>query len=291
MKKVAKLVSLVLVLFFGIILFLGGGFGTKDYFTIINNGKPIIFAHRGVADINVENSAEAFLRSKAMGFNAIETDISCTKDGKLVIFHDDNCERLLGIDSDINELNWADINDKYLLYNSKTTANKVLSLEQFLQQSNPKWILYLDIKETKISIADSLLSILNKYKKHENIIIADANIFFLAYLKYQNSNIKTGLEGFNKGKEWIYYIIPKNFKPDYYSSFLAEVDERHMLFLKDNSLINRKIVYGVDHTNLSKVYDLGIQNIIFDYSATIGKLEKVELNLEENKITNCNVKE
>lgn len=281
MKKIAKYIIIGFSTLIAINILLGG-FEDRSDIALMNDGKPIIFAHRGFVNNNVENSREAFLKSDSLGFSAIETDIYCTKDGKLILFHDESCMRLLGIDANINELNWDEIKDKNLIYNGKQTKNKVLSLDMFLEQCNTSKILYLDIKQGKKSIADSLLIILQNHKEHKNIIVADANLLFLAYMKYKNPNTVVALEGFNKGKEWIYYIIPKKFKPDYYSSFLSEVDEKHMEFMKEHDLSKNMISYGVDVSNMQRVFDLGVKNIILDYDKSMGTIDSLEDSLTED---------
>ncbi|WP_338760773.1 glycerophosphodiester phosphodiesterase [Bernardetia sp. ABR2-2B] len=285
MKKVAKYIVVIIVAILVTIILLGGGFGDKEKI-VMNNGNPILFAHRGVTESNIENSVDAFDKSKALGFSAIETDISRTKDGKLIIFHDDKTKRLLNIDKNINELYWEEVKDKYLYYNGKETKNKVLSLEQFLSRIDESTILYLDIKESSKVVADSILFLMEKYKDNKNIIIADANIFFLIYLETKNPKLITGLEGFNKGKEWLYYLLPKNFKPDFYSSFIRHVDKSHMLFLKNNDLLNNRIVYGVNNENMSDVLELGLHNVIFDYDSKTdtSDVKSIELRLAKNKM-------
>ncbi len=282
MKKTIKYSAIILGIVIITIIIIGGGFGPANS-TIINDGKVIVFAHRGVSAYNVENSIEAFDKSIEFGFNAIETDVSCTKDGKLIVFHDKSCSRLLNIDQDVINVDWHEIENKFLQYNGKVTKNKVLSLEQYLEHLNDSVISYLDIKIFSKSIADSLLSIIGKYNNSKKIIIADSDIIYLAYLKIKNPEVKVALEGFNKGKEWLYYIIPKKIKPDFYSSVIDEVDENHMLFLSNNNLLDKKIVYGVNHENISKIYDLGLSNIIFDYDSVSCNLENIKRLLIKNK--------
>ena len=282
MKKTAKYILIIFGIIFISIIFLGGGFGSADTI-IMNNGNPIVFAHRGVTTLSVENSLDAFRMSENLGFKAIETDIRCTKDEKLIVFHDDSGKKLLNIDKEISDLRWDEIKEQKLLNNGVESDNLVLSLEQFLQQTSTSFIIYLDVKEPSKCTADQLIHLLDKFKDHQNIIIADGNLFFLLYLKFLNPEIKVALEGFDKGKEWIYYLTPKKFKPDFYSGFLREVDEDHMKFLKKNKLLNHRIVYGVDHDNIWSVYKLGLQHIIFDYDISKGNLEEIEHLLKDNK--------
>ena len=279
MKKILKRGMYVLIGLFIIFIIVGGGFGANSGNVI--NANSLIFAHRGVIEGNAENSIEAFEKARVVGFKAIETDVNVTKDGKLIIFHDHDCIRLLGRDQLLSDLTWEEIQDLYLHYNRKETSSKVLSLEQFLESQNDSTVIYLDIKVFSIEVANNLVSILNKYKSNKKIIVADSNLFYLSYLKYRNTELIVALEGFNKGKEWLYSVIPKNFKADYYASRLSEVDEDHMLFLSENDLLNRKIVYGVNSANLSEVYRLGIRNIIYDYDSQAANIAEIELLIHE----------
>lgn len=281
MKKAVSYITLVLGIVITTLFILGGGFGAAEP-TLINSGNVVVFAHRGVTTHTVENSLEAFDNSIEFGFNAIETDVSCTKDGRLVIFHDESCKRLLNIEQDICDVNWRDIEAKYLQFNGIEPENRVLTLEQYLEKIDDSVLSYLDIKDFSKPIADSLLSILEKYKSRR-IIVADSDIFYLTYLKVKNPEVRVVLEGFNKGKEWLYYIIPKKFKPDFYSSFINQVDENHMKFLSRNHLLNKKIVYGVNPDNISKVYALGLTNIIFDYDSDSCDLKNIKCRLTKNK--------
>ena len=50
----------------------------------------INYAHRGASAYAPENTMSAFLLGIKQGANGIETDVRRTKDGVLVLFHDDN---------------------------------------------------------------------------------------------------------------------------------------------------------------------------------------------------------
>tara|TARA_A200000113_G_scaffold91815_1_gene82228 strand:+ start:515 stop:871 length:357 start_codon:yes stop_codon:yes gene_type:complete len=107
------------------------------------------------------------------------------------------------------------------------------------------------------------------HQAYERILIADANILFLAYLKYKMPQIKTVLEGFNKGKEWTYYLIPSSLKPDYFASFFTEVDDKHIQFLNEQNLMPRKVMYGINKSNYQQAIDIGLKNLIMDYDSSL----------------------
>lgn len=284
MKKLLIVFFCLLLFLFGLILVLGGGFGSKTNYPVLNNGKPIVFAHRGgVKSLLVENSIEAFNRGIDLGFNGIETDLRLTKDKRLVLLHDESCLRLLGIDKDIQDLNWSEIKSSKLIHAGKKTTNNVLLFDEFLRLTPDSIIIYLDIKVSSFELADLLLKQLKALDKSKSIIIGDEDIVFLSYLKYKNPKVKAVLEGFNKGKEWLHYIIPKWFKPDFYSSHISQVGSNHVAFLKENDLLNNRIVYGVELVNLSSVFEFEIPHVIYDYDSSGIQITELEKRLTLKK--------
>lgn len=55
----------------------------------------INYAHRGASTYAPENTMASFRMGIAMGANGIETDVQRTRDGVLVLFHDNKVERIL----------------------------------------------------------------------------------------------------------------------------------------------------------------------------------------------------
>ncbi len=69
------------------------------------------FAHRGLhsRDESVpENSVEAFRLAAAEGYG-VELDVQLSKDGQVVVFHDDTLERVCGVDRRVDELTYAQL--------------------------------------------------------------------------------------------------------------------------------------------------------------------------------------
>ena len=57
---------------------------------------PWLIAHRGGSTLAPENTFAAFDRAAEIGADAIETDVRLTRDGVVVVFHDDDTARILG---------------------------------------------------------------------------------------------------------------------------------------------------------------------------------------------------
>lgn len=100
-----------------------------------------IFAHRGgVAEFD-ENTIPAFEETYLKGIRGYETDIRITKDGHLVIFHDDNLTRIVGVDGAIEELSLAEIKK---LKTKK--GNSIPTLDEFLVFLKNKDGLYVEFE-------------------------------------------------------------------------------------------------------------------------------------------------
>ncbi len=77
----------------------------------LEGSKFAAFAHRGGALEVPENTLEAFEHAIGLGYRYIETDVQLTADGVVVIFHDDDLERLTGRKGRVSDHTWAELSD------------------------------------------------------------------------------------------------------------------------------------------------------------------------------------
>src|SRR5215475_9828286 len=61
------------------------------------SNRPLVIAHRGGALESTENTIGAFQRASRIGADGIETDIRLTRDGVVVVYHDDYFGRVEGL--------------------------------------------------------------------------------------------------------------------------------------------------------------------------------------------------
>ncbi|MFE0104375.1 glycerophosphodiester phosphodiesterase [Streptomyces sp. NPDC059009] len=62
------------------------------------HGRPLVVAHRGASGYAPENTLAAIDKAADMGFRWVENDVQRTKDGELVIMHDDTLKRTTDVE-------------------------------------------------------------------------------------------------------------------------------------------------------------------------------------------------
>src|SRR4051812_11399641 len=68
-----------------------------------------VIAHRGSSEFAHENTLEAYRATFELGGDGNEFDLRVTKDGVLVVFHDDMLDRLLDGYGDASEYTWDEL--------------------------------------------------------------------------------------------------------------------------------------------------------------------------------------
>lgn len=81
----------------------------------LNGNKPMMIAHRGASGLEVENTCAAFVAAGNRSYHGIETDVHVTKDGKYIIIHDDNTERIAGDKLIVEETTYETLRGIHLL--------------------------------------------------------------------------------------------------------------------------------------------------------------------------------
>jgi glycerophosphoryl diester phosphodiesterase len=74
-----------------------------------NKKWPIISSHRGGSFERTENTLTAFKHAMENQSNLLECDVHLTKDGVVLVSHDEDLVRLCGVDELIEETNYHEL--------------------------------------------------------------------------------------------------------------------------------------------------------------------------------------
>ncbi|MDQ3340852.1 MAG: hypothetical protein M4D80_37315 [Myxococcota bacterium] len=71
--------------------------------------RPRIVAHRGASHDHPENTLAAFRAAWVLGVEAVELDVHVSKDGEVVVIHDDSTKRTFGVDRKVVDQTAAEL--------------------------------------------------------------------------------------------------------------------------------------------------------------------------------------
>jgi glycerophosphoryl diester phosphodiesterase len=137
-----------------------------------------LYAHRGASAERPENTMPAFERAIEIGVDAIETDVHLTRDGHLIVSHDETAQRMTGA-----RLAWADItlDDARLLDagwgfvapdGHRPYAGRGITIPTFSEvlDAFPVHHINVDLKEPRA--IGAMLEVVRKHRAEDRVTIA-----------------------------------------------------------------------------------------------------------------------
>jgi len=152
---------------------------TKNYYNDIS--RPLVIAHQGGDGIWPGDTLYAFEKAVAIGVDVLEMDAHITKDGQIVLMHDEEVDRTtdgtgLIEDMTLDELKqldaaykWSNDGDKTFPY--RATGIQVPTLEEVFQKF-PEMRYVIEIKLTQNPIDRPLCELIRKHNMQDKAMIA-----------------------------------------------------------------------------------------------------------------------
>jgi glycerophosphoryl diester phosphodiesterase len=109
-----------------------------------NSARPLVIAHRGASAYAPENTLAAVDKAAALGVDWVENDVQRTRDGELVVLHDDSLQRTTDVEEvfpdrapwKVKDFTAAEISrlDAGSWFGSAYAGARVPTLEQFVHR-------------------------------------------------------------------------------------------------------------------------------------------------------------
>ena len=145
--------------------------------------RPRVFAHRGASGDYPENTLPAFAAARDFGAPYIELDVHMTRDGHVVVAHDDNLKRVGAADGIIREMTLAELSRVDAAYNFTPPMSaggefpfrgrgiRVPELaEVFAACPDQRFI--VEIKQTSPSLVDALIGVIDRAGMRRRVLVA-----------------------------------------------------------------------------------------------------------------------
>jgi glycerophosphoryl diester phosphodiesterase len=213
---------------------------------ISKNGCKLI-AHRGLSAFAPENTMAAFRLAANASYYGIECDVHVTKDGRFVVFHDFDLERMCHHVGFIKEMTYEELSKitiKNGNYIEQYSNEKIPLLEDFLQlcRDNNK-VPVIEVKDiNQMSDLDHLLKLLEVYNLVQKAIVISFVWKYLYYLREKSDDLTMQLVTKNIN----YSVIQKckKYHLDVDGYFKRITKHKLKQCHKHNLLVN---TYTVDH--------------------------------------------
>ena len=113
-------------------------------------GRIDVIAHRGASAYAPENTLAAFALAEEMGAHWFELDCTLSKDGQVVVIHDDDLLRTTGRDAQVRDLTLAELRraDAGSWFDPRFREQYVPSLEEALDLAKGRIGVYIEIKDS-----------------------------------------------------------------------------------------------------------------------------------------------
>ena len=212
---------------------------------------PIHLIHRGLAKKKFkENTISAFKYCFKKNYG-IETDIHCTKDDKIVCFHDFNLKRKFKANKRIKDTNYKEIKKISLKFNSKVPL-----FEELLKLKHRKLPLMIEIKP--IFLKKNLIALLDKIKGIKNCCLTSFHEKNLINLTKLKKKLSLGII-FSKStpvKKLMLQSKKKYIKP-------LVVEKKFLKYLELNKVDIPIFYYTLKNKNIFNKYK-NVKNLIFE---------------------------
>lgn len=172
-------------------------FTGKANFRLALFQNPTVMAHRGLSADAPENTLYAFSDAISVGADFIELDVQQTRDGVLVVMHDSNLKRTTGVNKDIWDVDYADIQnlDAGSWFDPAYANARIPTLEETLQFVDKRAKLNIEIKPTKHGsdmLEQDVAELITRYQYTDACYVTSFSYGSLKKVKEANPEIRTG---------------------------------------------------------------------------------------------------
>jgi glycerophosphoryl diester phosphodiesterase len=158
----------------------------------------ILFAHRGASLIAPENTLPAFEHAVKNKVQGIELDVHLSKDGTVVVCHDDELSRTSNMTGFLKDKTFSEIRnaDAGSWFSEEYKNIKIPTLEEVLEICQKGILINIEIKNIPFfhtSIEQKVIDLVKKFGFEENVIISSFDHLSLKIAQEIDPHISKGL--------------------------------------------------------------------------------------------------
>lgn len=237
-----------------------------------------VTAHRGGALMAPENTVSSLGYTIDSGADFAEIDVQETKDGELVLLHDNSLKRTAGVNKNVWEMDYAEIEklDAGSSFHKKFRGEKIPTLDQVLKFCKGRLDLNIEIKYNgkNKGIVKKVVRVIEQNGFEDHCVITSMNYGFLQQVKKANPNIRTGYI-----MTMTYGSVSRVTAADFFSVKYTYIDEE---FVREAHALGKEVhAWTVNYRgDIKRMIDVGADNIITDNPVLVRKVMNRESETE-----------
>lgn len=156
------------------------------------------FAHRGFSGCYPENTMLAFEKAIEVGADGIELDVQLTKDGEVVIIHDETIDRTTDGKGEVSSYTYEELQkfDASFKFRGQMGFNKIPTLREYFELvKNTNLVTNIELKtgiKEYLGIEEKVWDLIKEYKLEEKVIISSFNHYSIMRMKKIAPTLKYG---------------------------------------------------------------------------------------------------
>ena len=242
--------------------------------------RPRVMAHRGASAEYPENTMPAFRAAVERGADYIELDVHCTRDGEVVVLHDDGLSRIASDDRIVSEMTMAELEAVDAAFNFSPHGDawpfrgkgiRVPKLAEVLG-SWPALRFVIEFKPQEPAIANATLAVVRRTGMERRVLFASEHLPPIARVREVAPQVPTNLPA----TEIISFVqaLPSGAPPQVASGDALQIPpEHHGIRLATRELVGAAHRDGLevhvwtinDQAEMEEMLSLGVDGIITDH--------------------------
>jgi glycerophosphoryl diester phosphodiesterase len=240
-----------------------------------------IYAHRGSSGTHPENTIAAFLDAAKLPIHGIEFDVHMTKDGELVVIHDEQIDRTSNGKGYVRDMTLAELRnyDFGSWFSPKFRGELIPTLYEVLDiYSETSHHLNIELKSDVIDyqgMTEKVLDLVGNLNLDTRVVISSFNLDAIRTVKELAPHIETGALFMKPLKDPLEYV--RNIPSD-----ALHIKARAALRPSMRQVFRAGVIVRVFTINsfkyLSALQEIGVDAIFTDYPEKLYEYMKDHLN-------------
>lgn len=188
-----------------------------------NLNFPLVIAHQGGDGVWPGETMLAYQNAVDLGVDVLEMDIHITKDGELILMHDETVDRTTDGTGEIESMTLTDLKKLDAAYDWSPDEGKtfpyrgqgiqVATLEEIFQ-AFPEMRMTIEIKKTNSSMAKPFCDLIREYNMQDKVLVASFHDERLKEFRAECPEVATSSA---KNETTVFVLLTKAFLGGFYS--------------------------------------------------------------------------